>query len=60
MPIEIKELIIKASVRDESERSTGKATAPPPSAVNNAAREEQLVTRCVEQVMAILKLKNER
>lgn len=60
MPIEIKELIIKASVRDESERSTGKATASAPSAVNDAAREEQLVTRCVEQVMAILKLKNER
>lgn len=60
MPIEIKELIIKASVRDESEKSTGKPTAPTVSAGDDAAREEQLVTRCVEQVMAILKLKNER
>jgi hypothetical protein len=60
MPIEIKELIIRASIRDESEKSTAKSATPPTSSGADASSEEQLVNRCVEQVMEILKVKNER
>jgi hypothetical protein len=60
MPIEIKELIIRASIRDESEKSADKSATPSGSSGAEASQEEQLVSRCVEQVMEILKVKNER
>lgn len=61
MPIEIKELIIRASIRDESEKTTGKSLTPSPgSSQQDAARDEQIINRCVEQIMEILKIKNER
>jgi hypothetical protein len=60
MPIEIRELVIRASIRDESEKSKADSMAPSASSGTEASREEQLVNRCVEQVMEILKIKNER
>ena len=60
MPIEIKELIIRASIRDESEKSTTKLATPSTTSGADASSEEQLVNRCVEQVLEILKVKNER
>ncbi len=61
MPIEIKELIIRASIRDESEKTNGKSlTSPSGSSQLDAARDEQIINRCVEQIMEILKIKNER
>jgi hypothetical protein len=61
MPIEIKELIIRASIRDESEKKNGKSlTSSPGSSQLDAARDEQIINRCVEQIMEILKIKNER
>ncbi len=60
MPIEIKELIIRASVRDASDQSeAGSATANTASQAN-ASQEEKIVSRCVEQVMDILRIQNER
>ncbi|CAN5330808.1 hypothetical protein BH23BAC1_BH23BAC1_17720 [soil metagenome] len=56
MPIEIKELIIRATVRDSPE-STGETNS---SSDDNASQEEQIVSRCVEQVMDILRIQNER
>jgi Family of unknown function (DUF5908) len=60
MPIEIKELIIRASVRDESEKTNGKSVPTGGSPPGDTARDEQIINRCVEQVMEILKIKNER
>lgn len=57
MPIEIRELVIKATVKDEA---ADKKTSAVTAAKADAANEEQLVQRCVEQVMAILRLKDER
>ena len=56
MPIEIRELVIKATVKDEAEKKPSAVTPAKPDAAN----EEQLVQRCVEQVMEILGLKDER
>lgn len=53
MPIEIRELIIKATVSDrESERQAGSQ--------EQRAKKEEIIQECVEQVLQILKEKNER
>lgn len=51
MPVEIRELIIKATVAD----NTGTGVQGSPS-----YNKEELVAACVEQVMEILKDKKER
>lgn len=56
MPIEIRELIIKATIKDESEKPSTSA----PSQKADASNEEQIIQRCVEQIIEILRLKNER
>jgi uncharacterized protein DUF5908 len=55
MPIEIRELQIKATVQEtvSSNESTGAAVAP-------ETRVEEIVAACVEQVLNILKEKQER
>lgn len=60
MPIEIKELIIRASVRDAPAQDTTAEAASKPSSPADAAREERIVSRCVEQIMEILRTQNER
>ena len=53
MPIEIRELIIKATVRDRaSERQPGSREL--------RSEKEEVIQECVEQVMEILKRKKER
>jgi hypothetical protein len=53
MAIEIRELIVKATVRDrESERQIGSA--------ESRAKKEEIIQECVEQVLEILKRKKER
>lgn len=53
MPIEIRELVIKATVGPEGQGGGGgKAT--------NAGSSEEIIKACVEKVMEILKEKNER
>lgn len=53
MPIEIKELIIRATIQDsrESERNQG--------AISGNEKTE-LISECVEQVLRIIERKNER
>jgi hypothetical protein len=58
MPIEIRELVIKATISQEN-------TAAPQSTANaqsgNAASSnEQIINTCVEKVLEILKSKNQR
>lgn len=60
MPIEIKELIIRATISDESAKANSKGVTSPVSSQGDASREEEIVSRCVEQVMEILKIKDER
>jgi uncharacterized protein YqgV (UPF0045/DUF77 family) len=56
MPIEIKELNIKAYV-DDSPSPPNIQTSP---VINNTNAIETIITACVEQVMQILKDKEER
>lgn len=53
MPIEIRELIIKASLSDrETERQSGSQ--------EQRGKKEEIIQECVEQVLEILKHKRER
>lgn len=62
MPLEIKELIIRAQV-DDHQASTGPMPASngqTGGAVLSAAQKSELVAACVEAVMRILEAKKER
>lgn len=55
MPVEIRELVIRASVND------GKTSpSPSPSGSKDSLSSEQVVKLCVEKILAILKEKNAR
>jgi len=56
MPLEIKELHIKASVSDE----TGRSDSAGNSSTAYAEANEELIQACVDKVMEILREKNER
>jgi Family of unknown function (DUF5908) len=55
MPIEIRELIIKATVTADAESSSAQA-----GSTGAAAGSAEMVQLCVEKVLQILKEKNER
>ncbi|NLX19511.1 MAG: hypothetical protein GXY53_09590 [Desulfobulbus sp.] len=58
MPIEIRELNIRVSVtRSEQEQES---TTAPGSVQSGAPDMDGLITECVEQVMELLRLRNER
>jgi hypothetical protein len=57
MPIEIRELVIKATVTQNDEASSGLAAS---SSSNNVSSAEEIINACVEKIMEILKDKNER
>lgn len=54
MPIEIRELVIKATVGQEGQ---GSGSAGPSA---NMGSSDEVIKACVEKVMEILKEKNER
>lgn len=58
MPIEIKELHIKAVVQEENSSQSNAANGSASSTGSN--RIDTIVAQCVEQVLAILKEKQER
>ena len=59
MPIEIRELIIKATVVPEGAGAGGGATGPG-SGNNDVSPNEELIKACVEKVLDIIKDKNGR
>lgn len=59
MPIEIRELVIKATV-DPSPSGGGSSPSPGNGSFSNATAGEDMIKACVEQVMAIIKEKYER
>lgn len=58
MPIEVRELVIKATVVQEGESATGSITAS--SSDNASTPREEIINACVEKVLQILKEKHER
>jgi hypothetical protein len=59
MPVEIRELIIKATVVQENTNSSGSASAPA-GANNDVSPNEEMIRNCVEKILEILKRKNDR
>jgi hypothetical protein len=58
MPVEIRELIIKATVEQEGAGATGANSAA--AAGGNQSPTQALISMCVDKVLEILKEKNER
>ena len=59
MPVEIRELVIKATITQDKAAGGAQPTAGTQSG-NVATSNEQLVNTCVEKVLEILKTKNQR
>ncbi len=59
MPIEIRELVIKATV-ESSQGSAAGGASPGKGIQSNASPGEELIKECVEKVLAIIKEKDER
>ncbi len=59
MPIEIRELVIKATVAP-SDGSNVSGDSVGSSGDNNVSKKEEIINACVEKIMEILKEKNER
>ncbi len=58
MPIEVRELVIKATVVQEG--TGGAVSAPSQNTNNNVSSREEIITACVEKILEILKEKNAR
>lgn len=58
MPIEIRELNIRVSVNQNQQEQNGEPAAG--SAASSMPDKDEIISECVEQVMELLKLKNER
>ena len=58
MPIEIRELVIKAMVAQPEGGSPGTGTGG--AGNNNTSSSEEIIAACVEKILDILKEKNER
>ena len=58
MPIEVRELVIKATITEDGNRN--QAPAPAVNTNNNVSANEEIITACVEKVLEILKEKNAR
>ena len=57
MPIEVRELIIKATVAQETAQSSSSATG---GTNNSVTPNEEIINSCVEKILEILKEKMER
>jgi hypothetical protein len=58
MPIEVRELVIKATVQQEVAPASAPASASPSN--NSTSPSEEIITICVEKALEILKDKHER
>ncbi len=60
MPIEIKELVVKATVVESNSEAISQETAPSNAGTIERLNKEQIIEECVEQVLSILERKKER
>lgn len=60
MPIQIKELIIRATVSPQPGSSGSTNGQPEPGNSNREKIQEQTLRRCVDEVLEILRIQNER
>ena len=57
MPVEIRELVIKATIEQNGDAGSGAAST---NAGSNSSPGEDMIKTCVDKVLEILKEKNER
>jgi len=57
MPIEVRELVIKATIAQEDSKGTNAVAS---SSNNGESTREEIINICVEKILEILKDKNER
>lgn len=58
MPIEIRELVIKAVVQQD--RGSGSAAPPASSGDNGTKPDEEMLNKCLDKITEILKERHER
>lgn len=58
MPIEVRELIIKATVLQDG--ASGQASGVNSSGNNSVSSNEEIINACVEKILEIINQKNER
>jgi Family of unknown function (DUF5908) len=58
MPVEIRELVIKATVTQDG--NPAQATSASPSSNNSVSPAEEIISTCIERILEILKEKNGR
>lgn len=58
MPIEVRELVIKAIVEQES--GGGESGRSVPTTDNSVSRDEEMIKMCVEKVLEIISERDER
>lgn len=57
MPIEVREILIKATIAQEGESGTSTASS---ALANGGSGTEEIINECVEKIIEILKDKHER
>ena len=60
MPIEIRELVIKATVLPKGNSPSEGGATKPPNTDNTVSEQEEIIKACLERVLEILKDKYER
>ena len=58
MPIEVRELVIKATITEDGNRN--QVSAPAVNTNNNVSANEEIIAACVEKILEILKEKDAR
>ncbi|MGB6152069.1 MAG: DUF5908 family protein [Pricia sp.] len=60
MPIQVKELVIRATVDENSGSENSPAPEASPESALDGKNRERLIRQCVDEVLEILRLQNER
>ena len=59
MPIQIKELIIRATVDENAGQGNTPTPSPGPSGSDKEKDKERLIRQCVDEVLEVLRMQNE-
>lgn len=60
MPIQIKELVIRATVDENSGAENSPAPESSPGSAPKGKDRERLIRQCVDEVLEVLRIQNER
>jgi hypothetical protein len=60
MALEVRELLIKASIMQEGSAGATASTSAETSSSNSPSGNEQIISACIEKILEIIKEKHER